>query len=261
MPLDRFLPHEALRPYISFYTVGENYGAESYRVIPRPAVVMGVQYKGAITVVNSDGERRLTASGLTGVNDSTRMYRSSADTGTVLIEFTPSGAARFFDFSISQIAGDCFSLEDLTSRVIAAELEEKLAGAPDNRGRLAVIDVFFLARLGKGHEDALVAAAIDRIRMANGNLRIGELSGSLFIGHRQLEKRFLRVVGCSPKKFSSLVRLDWALRHRNGMDNLTQLAHAAGYFDQAHFIKDFSSFLGLPPEQFFSGKSPGPQFR
>jgi len=33
--------------------------------------------------------------------------------------------------------------------------------------------------------------------------------------------------------------------------NLTDLAYENGYYDQAHFIKDFKAFTGMSPKQFF----------
>lgn len=34
--------------------------------------------------------------------------------------------------------------------------------------------------------------------------------------------------------------------------NLTALAYDAGYYDQAHFIKDFKEFVGISPKQFYA---------
>jgi len=34
--------------------------------------------------------------------------------------------------------------------------------------------------------------------------------------------------------------------------NLTSLAYENGYYDQAHFIKDFKEFTGISPKSFFS---------
>jgi AraC-like DNA-binding protein len=39
--------------------------------------------------------------------------------------------------------------------------------------------------------------------------------------------------------------------HEAGAD-LTTIAHAAGYCDQPHFIKDFKRFTGLAPGSFFA---------
>ena len=66
-----------------------------------------------------------------------------------------------------------------------------------------------------------------------------------------LERRFRREVGASPKKFAALVRLRHVVRLRRAGVSLTDIAHAAGYADQPHFIKDFKRFTGQAPESFF----------
>ena len=54
--------------------------------------------------------------------------------------------------------------------------------------------------------DALVAKAVNLIVNSNGTLRITELSQRLYISQSPLEKRFRKVVGATPKKFSSIIR-------------------------------------------------------
>jgi AraC-like DNA-binding protein len=48
------------------------------------------------------------------------------------------------------------------------------------------------------------------------------------------------------------VRLRYLISRRPDTTNLTGLAHAAGFFDQAHFIKKFRAFTGQAPQQFFA---------
>jgi AraC-like DNA-binding protein len=50
------------------------------------------------------------------------------------------------------------------------------------------------------------------------------------------------------------VRLRKVIDTYDPATNLTEAALTAGYFDQAHFIKDFRSFTGQSPQEFF--KSP-----
>jgi AraC-like DNA-binding protein len=59
-------------------------------------------------------------------------------------------------------------------------------------------------------------------------------------------------VGTSPKQFAAIVRLRNLIDQYSGVDTLTDVAHKAGYFDQSHFIKDFQSFTGKTPKQFFA---------
>src|SRR5262245_21703697 len=75
---------------------------------------------------------------------------------------------------------------------------------------------------------------------------ISELADYCQVSVRQLERGFRRVIGTSPKVFARTVRFEQAQR-RLMFDpdaDLTELAYECGYFDQAHFIKDFKAFTG-----------------
>jgi AraC-like DNA-binding protein len=92
---------------------------------------------------------------------------------------------------------------------------------------------------------------MQKIKDTNGNLRIKELATSLAISQDPFEKRFRRVIGTSPKQFSNIVRLKHVIEGYQPALSLTDTALAAGYFDQAHFIKEFKSFTGQTPKDFF----------
>jgi transcriptional regulator GlxA family with amidase domain len=88
-----------------------------------------------------------------------------------------------------------------------------------------------------------------------GQVSVDELSEQLNINRRQLERRFASAIGLSPKQLAKIVRLQAALKmlEQGHFTSLTALAYENGYFDQAHFIKDFKEFTGLSPKQFFAG--------
>ena len=67
----------------------------------------------------------------------------------------------------------------------------------------------------------------------------------------KFEKRFRAAVGASPRKFASIVRLKNVLQQYPTADSLTGLGYEAGFYDQAHFIKEFKAFTGDTPEDFF----------
>ena len=56
-------------------------------------------------------------------------------------------------------------------------------------------------------------------------------------------------MGYSPKLFSRLIRFSKAYRLKENQPQLTwtNVAHASGYFDQMHMIKDFKEFAGVLP--------------
>ncbi|RUA22177.1 AraC family transcriptional regulator [Billgrantia gudaonensis] len=55
--------------------------------------------------------------------------------------------------------------------------------------------------------------------------------------------------GLSPKRYARLMRIARSRELIKGRDGrvLTDTAHAAGYYDQAHFIHDFKAVTGLTP--------------
>ncbi len=82
-------------------------------------------------------------------------------------------------------------------------------------------------------------------------MRIAPLARSLDIGQDQLEKRFRRVVGASPKRLASILRLQRALRSFRSGVPLSELAPEAGYYDQAHLTREFRAATGAAPGTFF----------
>ncbi|MCU1238373.1 MAG: bacterial regulatory helix-turn-helix s, AraC family protein [Candidatus Solibacter sp.] len=103
-----------------------------------------------------------------------------------------------------------------------------------------------------------MAAAVRWIEQGNGGRRIEQLSRYIGLSQSALERRFRRIVGVTPKRFASVVRLRHAAELCRANVDLTTAAHAAGYFDQSHFINHFRRATGRSPQAFFRrNQSPG----
>jgi AraC-like DNA-binding protein len=68
--------------------------------------------------------------------------------------------------------------------------------------------------------------------------------------NRHLRRVFLDFVGAAPGDYLRLRRFNTALRHMRSPQNLTEIALAAGYYDQAHFCREFKDFAGLTPSEY-----------
>ncbi|THH41204.1 helix-turn-helix domain-containing protein [Neolewinella litorea] len=91
---------------------------------------------------------------------------------------------------------------------------------------------------------------------------IKEISEQVCISQRQLQRRFRREIGISPKQYLKLVRINRVIRtlENNPHLDLTSVAYHCGYYDQAHFIKDFKRITGQLPGDFRKGER-GPVLR
>ena len=89
---------------------------------------------------------------------------------------------------------------------------------------------------------------------SRGLIDVSSLSEQMNINRRSIERRFASVIGMSPKQLSRVVRLQSTIRilEQKNFTNLTALAYENGYYDQAHFIKDFKEFTGMSPKTFYA---------
>lgn len=66
-----------------------------------------------------------------------------------------------------------------------------------------------------------------------------------------LNRNFTQIVGITTKKFERLIKFRKALCNLiDSQDNLTAIGAKSGYFDQAHFIREFKIFLNQTPSDY-----------
>ena len=120
------------------------------------------------------------------------------------------------------------------------------------KARTALEEFLIQQVLARTYDLKLIQTAAKFLHRTKGQYRISELADSCQLSVRQLERGFHRVVGTSPKTFARTIRFQEAQRRLMFDPNadLTELAYECGYFDQAHFIKDFKTFAGRTPSEY-----------
>ena len=129
------------------------------------------------------------------------------------------------------------------------EAVEAAVGALDPDAAAARLDAFFLESLrldaGRpGFERALAA-----LTASDGRAEVAEIAAAAGASVRQVDRWFARQLGIPPKVVGRILRFQAALRAlmRDPGCALADVALAAGYFDQAHFIRDFRRLSGGVP--------------
>jgi AraC-like DNA-binding protein len=104
-----------------------------------------------------------------------------------------------------------------------------------------------------------VGAAWDRIEQSGGALAVEDLVEEIGYSRKHLAAAFKEHVGMPPKAMARLVRFQRALAAlRSGrQQDLAQLALDLGYYDQAHFTREFRDFSGLTPGECLRRQAPG----
>ncbi len=175
-------------------------------------------------------------------------------TGIMAARFNPEGLIHFITVPITELENKAVEIEKVFGEK-GKQLEEEVFAAIDNLTRIKLIETFLLSFLTDPTIiNAITKSCVEAILQSQGQLPVLELADKMNVNRRNLERKFISAIGMSPKQLSRVVRLQTAIKmlQQNNFTNLTSLAYENGYYDQAHFIKDFKEFTGISPRQFFT---------
>lgn len=237
---EKFEPGDLLRPYIRYFVISESEQGGDYKVLPDTSLVMGFQYKGNLTPEPGKKAGALSGYGATDLQDQYRIFKSSDNVGSVLVYFNETGASYFFKNPVNELFSEGIALDNFVCQSRLNHIHEQLCEAQSDIQRIVIVENFLLTMYKHSDTDQLVKNALKLIYATKGNIRMKQLAQELHTSQSPLEKRFRNIIGATPKKFASIVRFQAIANELSSMGSLTNAAYQAGYYDQAHFIKDFS---------------------
>src|SRR5262245_31874286 len=248
-------PGEALRPFVKRFLVVESTTAHRDAHLPDTGFVAAFCFRGDCRLEHGAEAPRAA---ITGLWDTVRTHDHSRDHAVVIAAFTPTGTAALLRQPLEEFGNATADLGAVLGRQAGLDrLHDQLAAAASHAQRIRLVEDFLRAQAGEARPDPLVAAAVAMIERTQAMMRIEELVRRIGLSQSALERRFRRLVGASPRRFASLVRLQNVVRLREAGADLTTIAHAAGYSDQPHFIRDFKRFTRLAPGSFFARGAAG----
>lgn len=250
MKFEKHIPTDRLKPYINCIVVSENEAENQYKVFPSSSLVVGFQYRGSLALLQEGTETKLNSAGISGIADSYKIFKNTANIGTILVYFNEIGFAHFTSHPANELFNLSLALTDVFNRQRVEEVEEKLSICSADRQRIKVVEQFLVSQLKDIETDKLIVEAVKLIYQSKGTIRIKELTEQLLISQSPFEKRFRKTVGTTAKKFASIVRFNAVFDNLKTTKSLTDICYENNFFDQAHFIKDFKQFTGDTPENF-----------
>jgi len=177
------------------------------------------------------------------------LLKPSGEIGIVSVRFKSAGAARFFNIGYDDYVNQVFDFYKVESTV-ANLIHANVGAATTVDSRFKVLEDMLNVRLSvDSGEDIFVRQACNYLVQSEGQYSVTDLAKLIGFSERQLERKFKRQVGLSPKRLSRILRFQKFLQIAQFSKTLTltDAALACGYFDQSHFIKDFTAFAGVSP--------------
>ncbi len=252
-------PSRALAPYIQHYWILETNKSDGIiqeRVVPTGNIELMFHYRNPFYSLSQRGESHIQPrSMISGINRSWFDVSTSGESGALAVTFRPGTAANFFNLPMVELANRSIHLEELIKKEIIF-VEEQLAEAFSLQARIQIVEQFLMKRFCPvaACDTNLIKQGIRLIENHKGQIRADKLAQNLFVTPKTLERKFARMVGNTPKQFIKIIRFHHVMTKltatQPGM--LTQHALENGYFDQAHFIRDFKAYSGYTPKELLS---------
>jgi AraC-like DNA-binding protein len=232
-------------------------GAEVQSVVPDGRMEIVLHLGETFSEVGPDGVARpqgevLLAGQLT--SPFRLLPRGPAD--VVGIRFRSAGARSVLGFPAAEATGRVERLSDYHPRLAgelmsaAAKTQGRKDASTKSDGRVAAL-AGVLSRFAGQAPPALVAEAVRWLDHAKAP-PVHAVAARLGVTPRTLERRVLHEVGLSPQMLRRVCRFRRAFRLLEAATGGSgaRVAAAAGYFDQAHLIREFRRFAGAPPTAF-----------
>lgn len=247
------LPSASLAPYIKNYTVVTiDKPLDNEVFYPSGYVDLVVNISGGAAATNINGKRKDTpAIELLGQLTLPTRLTVAQGTSVLIARIYPHASALFFSAPISEFTNYATDMYDVALSE-NKELYDRIMETDGLTSKIRILETYFLQQLKKNEtrlKKVLVVQNLSQqLFLHHQSLDLPSLAQHSGLSERYIQKLYLANIGISPAAFTSVVRFNKSLQLvLNTPQSLTGIAYDSGYYDQAHFIKEFRKFTGITP--------------
>lgn len=175
--------------------------------------------------------------------------------GCLAICFHPGMAYQFFRMPFYLLSNTTTLLADLW-KTKAVALETSIADAGTHNQRVALLQQHLLQQLLEADDNPQIKYFIQQVQLSKGLISFATLTRHIGFSQRHLSRQFQQYVGLSPREYLKVSRFIYSLAYlkSNLSGSLTSVAYQSGYYDQAHFIRDYKQYAGFTPGEVLRNK-------
>lgn len=182
-----------------------------------------------------------------------KFSRPIKDKGKVFgIKFKPGGFYPFIKKNVSGLTNKIVNITDFFD-INSKSLEESILLQEEDENMIKAAENFLFNIIPEKDENVLLINNIFKQIISNGKItKVEDLVNKININKRTLQRLFNQYVGVTPKWVIKRYRLHEAVERLASKKKIdwVKFALSLGYFDQAHFIKDFKSIIRITPSEY-----------
>ena len=168
------------------------------------------------------------------------------------IKFWPGAFSAITPRPIAELTARSVPLPDVLGDA-GSKYEAGVLDAADDRQRVALAESLLAARDLTLEDDAVLARrVVERIARDPEAVRVEDIARAAGVTVRSLQRVFRCYVGLTPKQVVQRYRMHEAVDALEAGERVdfAALAGRLGYFDQAHFTRDFTRVVGRSPARY-----------
>ncbi len=171
---------------------------------------------------------------------------------SVGVHFKPWGLAPFLPMAAVELCDRPATIEQVWGRPTIDELRAQVAAVTDPDQMLTLLEEGLLRQLREVHGLDLVRHVSTAIAATGGTVPIGDLIAAGGVSSTYLARSFKDIIGVTPKRLARAHRFSHTVLSIDPAEPIdwADLAARAGYFDQAHFGREFREVTGFTPTRY-----------
>ncbi|WP_088034339.1 helix-turn-helix domain-containing protein [Evansella clarkii] len=171
------------------------------------------------------------------------------------IRFIPEQTTLQVKSPMNEIIDQNFPAESVTANFDTALLHQ-IFECNSFSERVKLFESIFVNMTGRVRYDhKIIQYCSRRIYASNGTVTVRQLSEETGYSDRYVRNKFAEYIGFSPKQFCRIVKFQNSVKKIIRQEQITQelfleIIQENGYYDHAHFNRDFKRLAGVTPTQF-----------
>lgn len=244
-----YFPRERLADYIEHYWLiswdmpkGERHQQE---VIPHPCT--------HLTFLKNDSH-------IQGVCKQKYTHTLQGSGNIVGVKFKPAGFYMYAQQAGIEVKDICDKVVDINSifNIDITQEEHYILSLDAPLKKIEHVEQLLFSHIPTHDENiAKVNRIVVEIASNKALMKVSDICAHFSIEQRHLQRLFIKYIGISAKWVINRYRLHDALTSVEKNENIdwAELAIELGYYDQAHFIKDFKQLIGKTPKDYHAAIS------
>ena len=172
--------------------------------------------------------------------------------GFIAVRFRSGALRHFCPLPLGDLRDDVLPVGEVWGAE-GRNIAERVAQANTRDERVSLLEAWLLRGLHRHHQtQPAIEAALRQLYYGHREVKIDQLADQLGMSRRHFERIFRGEIGVTPKLFQRTARFNLTVRELllSARTDTLGVALDHGYYDQAHFIHDFQTFVGDSPAAF-----------